>query len=122
MYPEKLKYHSSHIWIKFVDKNTILVGLTEYVIKQMGKIFSIDTVKPKQKISQKENLITVLTPKGKVDFQSFLTGEILEVNNSVLEEPNILLTDCYSNWILKIKVTKLPQLMSCKKYKKFVNA
>lgn len=122
MYPEKLKYHSSHIWIKFVDKNTILVGLTEYVIKQMGKIFAIDTVKPKQKISKKENLITVLTPKGKVDFQSFLTGEILEVNNSVLEEPNILLTDCYSNWILKIKVTKLSQLMSCKKYKKFVNA
>ncbi len=89
MYPKELKYHQCHIWVKFEDKKIIVLGLTEYVVKQMDKILLIDTVKSGKKISDEENLISVLTPKGKIDFKSFLTGKILEVNNNVLEEPNI---------------------------------
>jgi glycine cleavage system H protein len=121
MYPEKLKYLPSHLWVDIETKNIIKIGFTRYLAGQLGKIFLIETPKAGERVSKNKNLITVLTPKGKVDFPCFASGKVLEVNSSVLENPDILISECYSNWILKMKIQKLPRLLSSKKYKELIH-
>lgn len=109
--PEELKYSSEHEWIKKLDDDTVLVGITDFAQSELGDIVyvEVDTV---GEILDKDDIFgTVEAVKTTSDLFMPLSGEIIEFNPAIDEDegddPSLLNESPYDKgWIIKIKVTQ----------------
>src|SRR5699024_6676418 len=109
--PEELKYSSEHEWIKKLDDDTVLVGITDFAQSELGDIVyvEVDTI---GEILDKDDIFgTVEAVKTTSDLFMPLSGEIIEFNPAIDEDegddPSLLNESTYDKgWIIKIKVTQ----------------
>ena len=102
--PEDLKYTKTHEWVKLTG-NIAEIGITDYAQHQLTDIVFVDFPKIGDKKKAGEVLLTVESVKSAEDVYSPVEGEIVEINKAVQDKPEILNTDSYANWMVKMKVT-----------------
>lgn len=117
--PENLSYTEEHEWVK-VDEaaNTAVVGVTAFATKQLGDIVLVDLPQVGDTITAGEPMGEIESTKSVSELYAPVTGEVVEVNQAVIETPETLNEDAYeAGWLLKVAVTELPDsLMSAEKY------
>ena len=102
---EELKYSKSHEWVKMVDENTALVGLSDYAQDALGDLVFAD----------------VESVKAVSDVYSPVTGTVEEVNEALLDAPESINESPYDAWLVKIgSVTDTEELMSAAEYEAYV--
>jgi glycine cleavage system H protein len=123
MKKEELKYTQTHEWIK-IEGDTGIVGVTDYAQQQMGDIVFVDLPKVGLKLEKGKQACVVESVKSAFDIYSPVSGEVIEVNNSLSNDPAKINQDPYGEgWIFKIKISNPSEansLMSYSQYEEFL--
>lgn len=121
--PEELKYTKTHEWIK-VDANVATVGITDYAQGELSDIVYIELPQVGDKVEKGKPCGTIEAVKTVADFYSPVTGEIIEVNEKIKDDPAIVNRDPYGEgWFIKIKLSnnsELEELLDAEAYKKLI--
>jgi glycine cleavage system H protein len=110
MYPEDLKYRSSHEWVR-VEGEMATIGLSEFALKQLSDLVFIDLPDVGTKVSRDETFGEIESVKAVSDLFSPLSGEITEINSTVADNPESISQDPYGNgWLIKIKISEVSEV------------
>ena len=120
--PESLKYAKTHEWVKLEDQ-IIRVGITNFAQEELGDLVYIELPKLGQHYQVAEQCAVVESVKTASDLFSPMTGEVVEVNEDVLDSPEIVNDDPYDVWLFCIKfddITEFNHLMDAQNYLKMI--
>lgn len=124
MIPKDLKYTQEHEWVR-VDGDVAYVGITDYAQKQLGDIVFVDISAVGETLDAGEVFGTIEVVKTVSDLFLPISGEIVEVNEELEENPELVNQDPYGKgWIIKVVPTDLSQvndLLDADGYKEVIN-
>ena len=104
-YPEDLLYHAEHDWVR-LDGETATFGITWYAQDQLGEVVFFDPPEVGSTVTKDEPYAEVESVKAVSDVIAPLSGEIVEVNTALGDEPGAINDDPYGNgWMVKVKVS-----------------
>jgi glycine cleavage system H protein len=104
-YPDDLKYHREHDWAR-VDGDTATLGITWYAQDALGEIVHYEPPEEGGSVARDESYGEVESVKAVSDLISPLSGEVVEVNSAVAEEPETINEDPYGQgWLVKIRLS-----------------
>ena len=124
MVPDQLYYTKEHELVR-VEGDKCRVGVTDYAQKSLHEIVYVDLPKIGARVDQMQSLGTVESVKAVADVFSPLSGEVLEVNNSLSDAPELVNKGPYEEgWITLIKPNDLKKelsgLMNAQAYREFL--
>ncbi|MDQ7917005.1 glycine cleavage system protein GcvH [Mesonia sp. MT50] len=123
--PSELKYTKDHEWIK-IEGDVATVGITEFAQGELGDIVYVEVETVDETLEREEVFGTVEAVKTVSDLFSPLSGEIIEFNESLEDEPENVNTDPYGEgWMVKIRMTEPEQvkdLIDAEAYKELIGA
>ncbi|MBQ9427315.1 MAG: glycine cleavage system protein GcvH [Paludibacteraceae bacterium] len=118
-FPSNLKYTNDHEWIR-VEGEVAYVGITDYAQSELGEIVFVDIDTVGDTIGQNEVFGSVEAVKTVSDLNMPVTGEVLEVNEALNDQPELVNNDPYGEgWMIKIAVknaAELDSLLSAEAY------
>lgn len=121
--PSELKYTKDHEWVK-IDGDVATVGITDFAQGELGDIVYVEVETLDETLDKDEVFGTVEAVKTVSDLFLPLSGEIIEFNESLEDEPEKVNTDPYGDgWMIKIKISDASQaeeLMSDADYKDLI--
>lgn len=123
--PSELKYTKDHEWIK-IEGDIATVGITDFAQGELGDIVYVEVETVDETLDAEEVFGTVEAVKTVSDLFLPLSGEIIEFNENLEDEPEKVNTDPYGDgWMIKIKFSDASQvdnLLSAEDYKALVSA
>lgn len=123
--PSELKYTKDHEWIKIED-DTITIGITDFAQSELGDIVYVEVETLDETLEIEEVFGTVEAVKTVSDLFLPVSGEIIEFNESLEDEPEKVNNDPYGEgWMIKVKcsdVSQLDDLLSAEEYKAIISA
>lgn len=123
--PAELKYTKEHEWIRF-EGNEAVIGVTDYAQSELGDIVYVEIETKGETLDKEEVFGTVEAVKTVSDLFMPISGEILTINDKLVEEPDIVNRDPYGEgWMIRIRVTDISQageLLSAEAYKSEIGA
>ena len=119
---EELKYSKSHEWIE-LDGDTAVVGLTDYAQSELGDLVFVNLPEGGDTVEAGEVFGDVESVKAVSDVYSPVTGEVTEINEELLDTPELVNDDAYKAWFIKVKdVSATEELLTADEYKAFVES
>ena len=104
-YPENLRYHREHDWAR-VDGDTAVVGITWYAQDALGELVHFEPPAEGASVAADESYGEVESVKAVSDLISPLSGEVLEVNQKVVDAPETVNDDPYGDgWLVRIRLS-----------------
>jgi len=123
--PAELQYTKDHEWIR-VEGDIATVGITDFAQGELGDIVYVEVETLDETLEQEEIFGTVEAVKTVSDLFLPLSGEIIEFNEALEDEPEKVNTDPYGDgWMIKIKISNASQidsLLSEADYKALIGA
>jgi glycine cleavage system H protein len=118
-YPSDLKYHPEHDWAR-VEGDTATFGITWYAQEQLGEVVFFDPPAVGSEVKKDQPYAEVESVKAVSDVVAPLSGEILEVNETLGDTPEQINDDPYgAGWMVKVRlsnVDEVEQLMDASAY------
>lgn len=117
---EGLYYSESHEYVK-VEGDFGYVGITDYAQEQLGNVVYVDAPSEGDEVTKGEEFGAVESVKAASDLMSPVSGEVVEVNEALADQPELINQDAFQNWIIKVKLsdpTELDDLLSAADYEK----
>ena len=103
--PSNVKYTKEHEWIR-VEGNEAYVGITDYAQSQLGEIVFVDIDSAGETLKQSEQFGTIEAVKTVSELFMPVSGEVLEVNEKLSDQPELVNSDPYGEgWMIKISVS-----------------
>ncbi|MGH3090958.1 MAG: glycine cleavage system protein GcvH [Gaiellaceae bacterium] len=104
-YPDDLRYHREHDWAR-IEGDTATLGITWYAQDALGEIVHYEPPDEGGSLARDESYGEVESVKAVSDVISPLSGEVVEVNRKVVEEPETINEDPYGEgWLVKIRLS-----------------
>ena len=121
--PAELKYTKDHEWVK-LEGDIATVGVTDFAQGELGDVVYVEVETLGENLEAEEVFGTIEAVKTVSDLFMPLSGEVLEINEAIEDEPEIVNEDAYGKgWMIKIKVSdsaKYDSLLSAEEYKALV--
>lgn len=118
--PADLKYVASHEWLKLEDDGIITVGITDHAQDLLGDVVFVELPEVGREVSADEEIAVVESVKAASDVYAPIAGEIVEINDDLVDSPELANEDPYGKaWFFKIKptnVTDYDDLLSAEEY------
>ena len=117
---EGLYYSDSHEFVK-VEGEFGYVGITDYAQEQLGNVVYVDMPEEGDSVTAGEEFGAVESVKAASDLLSPVSGEVVEDNAALEDNPELINSDAFANWIIKVKLTnmaELDELLSAADYSK----
>ena len=106
--PTELQYLKSHEWVR-IEGDIATVGITDFAQDQLGDVVFVELPIVGKTLTQGENAAVVESVKTASDIYSPVTGEVIEVNSSLVEEPENINAEPYGNgFLFKVKISIQP--------------
>jgi glycine cleavage system H protein len=103
-YPDDLRYHPEHDWAR-VDGDEALLGITWFAQDALGELVHFEAPEVGATVSKDASYAEVESVKAVSDVVAPLSGEVLEVNQKVVDEPETVNEDPYGEgWLVKIRI------------------
>jgi glycine cleavage system H protein len=116
-FPKELLYSKSHEWIKEEDDGTVLIGLTDYAQSELGDLVFVNLPEEGDEVTAGEAFADVESVKAVSDVFSPVSGEVLEVNEELLDAPANINEDPYGAWFVRIgNITDKEELLDADEY------
>lgn len=123
-FPTNVKYTKEHEWIR-LEGDVAYVGITDYAQEQLGDIVFVDIPTEGETLAADEVFGTIEVVKTISDLFLPVTGEILEQNEVLADQPELVNQDPYGEgWLIKIKPTAdadFDSLLDAEAYKALIN-
>ena len=102
--PENVRYHSGHTWALSESRELVRVGIDDFASKLVGKIESIALPQRGRWVRQGQKIWTIFRDGKSVDMVSPIEGTVSDVNEAVVQNPNLALKDPYGEgWIVTVQ-------------------
>jgi len=122
-YPQDLKYHREHDWAR-IEGDEATVGVTWFAQDSLGELVHFEAPEPGAAVSKDASYGEVESVKAVSDVIAPLSGEILEVNQAVVDAPELVNADPYGDgWLLRIRLSdpaEVEALLDLDAYKQLV--
>ncbi len=123
-FPNKVKYSKEHTWL-LIEGETGTVGITEFAQSELGEIVYVDLPSIGKSFKQDEIFGSVEAIKTTSDLFMPVSGEIIEINTSLRNNPSLVNLESFTNgWMIKIKLlqpSEIEILLDADAYRKLVN-
>ncbi len=117
--PVSLQYSRSHEWLS-QDGDSAIVGITDFAQHELGDVVFINLPEVGDEVVAGEAFGDVESVKAVSDLISPVSGTVSEINEELLDAPELLNEDPYENWIIKVdNVTDTEDLLSAAAYADF---
>ena len=118
----ELKYSKSHEWVK-KDGDVCVIGLTDYAQSELGDLVFINLPEVGDEVTVGEAFADVESVKAVSDVFSPVSGVVTEINEELLDTPELVNDDAYKAWFIKVKdVSATEELLTVDEYKAFVES
>jgi glycine cleavage system H protein len=122
-FPEECLYTKQHEWVR-VNGDQAIVGITDYAQKELGDVVFVELPKVGDNFDTNEPFGSVESVKAVSEVFCPLAGEILEINQELVDSPELVNSDPYGDaWFLRLKITNLEEvkdLLNAEEYEEFV--
>jgi glycine cleavage system H protein len=122
--PEEVAYTKDHEWVK-IENDTAIVGITDYAQSELGDIVYVELPEIGTEVTQGDSFGTIEAVKAVSDLYMPLSGEVVEINESLNDAPEKINKDPYKEgWMIKIKISDLNEkedLLNSKQYEELIN-
>ena len=106
---EGLYYSESHDYVR-VEGNFGYIGITDYAQNALGNVVYVDVPEVDDEVTAGEEFGAVESVKAASDLISPVSGTVVEVNETLEDEPELLNQDAFANWIIKVEMTDATEL------------
>lgn len=124
MNPKEYKYTQEHEWICPEPGNKGKVGITDYAQAELGDVVYLDLPSPGTQVEQFKKMGEIESVKAVSDLFAPASGQVLEVNQAVIDEPGLVNHDPYGDgWLIRLELSnpsELDALMGSDKYDEFI--
>ncbi len=121
--PKELKYSSDHEWVR-VDGEFAYIGITDFAQRELGDIVFVEIETEGENLAAGDIFGSVEAVKTVSDLYMPVSGEVLEVNEIVKDNPEIVNSDPYGDgWMIKVKISdssELDKLMDADAYQSHI--
>jgi len=108
-YPNDILYSREHTWA-LVDGDTAKIGITDYAQDQMGEIFSIELPEEGGQFSAGDVLCEVESSSSFSEIICPLSGDVIAVNEELIDSPELMNDDPYTNWIVELQLSDTDEI------------
>ena len=118
---EGLYYSETHEYVR-VEGNYGYIGITDYAQNALGNVVYVDMPEEDDEVTAGEEFGAVESVKAASDLISPVSGTVAEVNEALEDAPELINTDAFENWIIKVQLSDkgdLDNLMDAKAYAAF---
>jgi glycine cleavage system H protein len=103
--PSDLRFLDSHEWIKVDDDSTVIVGISDHAQSELGEVVFVELPGIGDEFVQGDEAAVVESVKAASELYTPLSGEVVEVNDALEENPELVNTSPYEEgWFFKMKV------------------
>jgi len=124
MYPSNYRYTKEHEWVR-IENGIGTVGITDYAQHELGDVVFVELPKAGAKLSAGQSFGTVESVKAVSEIYSPVSGEVLETNTSLANEPEKINKDPHgAAWLIKLKIAnaaELNTLMDAAAYQTYIS-
>ena len=121
--PADRRYTKEHEWVR-VDGDIGTVGITDYAQDQLGDIVYVDLPSPGTQLKQFDKLGEIESVKAVSDLYSPVSGEVVEVNQEVVDRPELVNQSPYEEgWLVRLRLAdpaELDNLLTAKQYDELI--
>jgi glycine cleavage system H protein len=125
MYPNEYLYSREHEWVR-VEDDVCVLGITEYAQQELGEVVFVELPEIGQVFDANDELGTIESVKAVAEVYTPVAGEIIEVNDAVVDDPELLNEDPHAEgWLVKIRFSSaadLKNLLNAEQYEEFVQS
>lgn len=117
----ELLYSSDHEWVK-VEGDKAYIGISDYAQHALGDIVFVELPEIGSEITSGDVFGVIESVKAASDMYTPLSGKVLEINEDLIDNPELVNEDSYENWMLHIEITnkeELTELMNDKQYSEY---
>jgi glycine cleavage system H protein len=118
---EGLYYSESHEYVR-VEGNIGFIGISDYAQHALGNVVYVDMPEVDDEVTAGEEFGAVESVKAASDLIAPVSGVVVEVNDALEDQPELINSDAYANWIIKVEMSdqsELGNLMDAKAYAAF---
>ena len=101
--PANLKYTASHEWVLLNADGTVTVGITDHAQEALGDLVFVELPEVGASFEAEKEIAVVESVKAAADVYAPITGEVVEVNQAVVDAPESVNQDAYAAWLFKLK-------------------
>tara|TARA_B100001027_G_scaffold166060_1_gene118041 strand:- start:1136 stop:1534 length:399 start_codon:yes stop_codon:yes gene_type:complete len=104
--PNDLKFLASHEWIRLIDDNVVIVGISDHAQEQLGDVVFVELPGIGDSVISGDEAAVVESVKAASEVYSPFTGEVVEVNEALEDNPELVNSSPYDDgWFFKLKVS-----------------
>ncbi|WP_321002040.1 glycine cleavage system protein GcvH [Eisenbergiella porci] len=120
-YPDNYKYSKSHEWVLLEEDGSARIGLTDYAQKELGDLVFVNLPEEGDEVTAGEPFGDVESVKAVSDVYSPVTGIVEEINEELLDSPELINTDANEAWMIRVKdITDQEELLDAADYEVYV--
>ena len=124
--PSELRYAKSHEWVRVEEDGSLVVGISDHAQDQLGDVVYVELPDTGQILSVGDEAGVVESVKAASDVYTPVSGEVIEINPLLEDDPEIINTQPYEDgWFYKLQpsdIDELDDLMTSDDYFQFINA
>ncbi len=121
MIPKDLKYTASHEWVRDNDDGTVTIGITDHAQELLGDLVHLELPEADSEYGLEDAIAVAESVKAASDIYAPVSGTVVEVNEAVLDAPELVNTDAYGEgWLFTIRLDdadELQELMDATAYR-----
>jgi len=125
MYPSDYLYSREHEWVRVMDDICVL-GITEFAQQELGEVVFVELPEVGQVFNAQDELGTIESVKAVAEVYSPVAGEVVEINEAVVDDPEMLNDDPHGEgWLVKIRFSSaddLKALMTAEQYEEYIKS
>jgi len=122
--PENLKYTKDHEWIR-VEESFAYIGVTDFAQGELGDVVFVEIETKGENLDKEEVFGTIEAVKTVSDMFMPVSGEVIEINPKIEDEPELVNKDPYGEgWLINISIadsSELDELMTPEQYSDLIN-
>jgi glycine cleavage system H protein len=123
--PENLHYSKDHEWVR-VDGDVAIIGITDYAQNSLGDVVYVELPKTGDDFSANESFGSVESVKAVSEMFTPVTGEVLEINETLTDKPETVNSDPYGDgWMIRLRMSnpgEVDSLLTAAEYEDFTKA
>jgi glycine cleavage system H protein len=125
MYPRDYLYSREHEWLR-VEDDLCVLGITEFAQQELGEVVFVELPEIGQVFDANDELGTIESVKAVAEVFTPVAGEVVEVNDAVVDDPELLNEDPHGEgWLIKVRFSSaddLKAMMKSEEYEEYVQS
>jgi len=115
-----LLFSKTHEWVNMIDDTTATIGISDFAQNELGGLVFVNLPEPGDEVAMGETFADVESVKAVSDIYSPVTGTVAEINEELLDAPEMINNSAYDAWFIKVEnISETEDLMTEDEYKAF---